>query len=290
MASTDAARAGLGSAWFLTTCAVLLASIGLVLRGREMEPMEGVQPDVRSSILDFGSKQPVLPAVRQPLVDADAAAEPLEILAAFWGADWPRVRAELEANGLLPEQLPEIRPWGEVSEAHAWCLNPTSDVKGDLYYRTLMAWPGREFDDTADLVSASYAEATAASLAKYLQVPELANLDEQQVFTLEERLAETNAELDGLIRSFMDGIGEAVSYEFRMGEVERAPLTFLESEQYTDDQGFYGHTAQAGGWASRVQLTESEYPDLAVLRRQILDMRSRRSGEVRTIVRELLQS
>ncbi|MDF1799913.1 MAG: hypothetical protein P1V81_12105 [Planctomycetota bacterium] len=288
MASTNAARAGLGSAWFLTTCALLLASIGLVLRGREMEPLEGALPEVRGPVIELGPQQPVLPVGRQPLVDADAAAEPLEILAAFWGDDWPRVRAELEEHGLLPDELPEIRPWVEVSESHAWCLNPTSDVKGDLYYRTLMAWPGAEFDDTADLVSASYAKATPKSLAKYLQVPELANLDDQQVFELEERMAETNAELDGLIRSFMDGIGEAVSYEFRMGAIERAPLTFLESEQYTEDQGFYGHTAQAGGWASRVQLTESEYPDLAVMRRQILDMRSRRTGEVRAIVRELL--
>ena len=288
MAPPRTRRSGLAATWVAAAAVLVLVLVGLALRGTD-EPGPGRvlpgpvtpvgQVDVAAAP---GPRTPVAARAPGPALDLTEALE------AHWGERWPEVAALLAGDGYLVEPLPELRPWSEVAAAHAEVLNATSDVQRDLLYRRLMAWPGREYDDHPDQVPVG-AGSPAEALASSLGLPELADLDELGVARLEERLADTNAELDGVVRAYMEGVAAVVADHVRTGGPERVPLAFPRDEaELEGEAAFFCAATRIGGWASRVRLTASRYPDLAAIEAEIRTLRDRRRDEVRALAGELL--
>ena len=273
------ARPSVHGAWFLGTGAVILASVGIVLRGSSDEGLRPVEPLAVASEAteDHGSRAPVVLRIPE-----GSGVEALGQMEAHWGERWDEVRALLQAQGKLPAELPDIAPWGEVAEYHRRLLSPVSDGERDKYYRGLMDWPGMEYDDAADFPLAGYGQATPASLAKHLELPELAGLDPDQVLELERHCRDLNSELDAVVRSFMEGIGQVVDHRFRTGTIEHGPLALPDDEAaFTGPPSFFGASTQGGGWVSRVSLYEEDHPDLALIKRLIDELKERRREQAR---------
>ncbi len=287
MTSVSESRLGTARAWFLAAGAILVASVGLVLRGEGSIDEVGVQP--QWSISQDGDVTPDGRPQRQPVGLDVQPEDSQELLAAHWGDRWESVRTQLKAEGKLDDLPAELQPWDEISLIHQQVLTVTSDGQRDMFYRGLMSWPGLEFDDDVYAPLADYAEATPSTLAKHLNMPELADLDQEQVYLLEQRFADTNAELDGMIRSYMEGLAGVVSQRFRTGTIEHAPISLpTDHTAYTGKRSFFWRSTNAGDWSSQIQLYEDEYPDLAAIDRQIRTKRKQREREVAAYASELL--
>ena len=287
MSPRSSHRSGQAGTWYLLAGVVLTGSVGLVLRGGDVDGGEELGLTDRPAAAEVRAQEPR--SLRAPVALAVEPVDAYEVLASHWGERWDEVRLQLEAQGKLGDSLPEVLPWDAVAGVHQQVLTVTSDGERDRLYRRLMTWPEMEYDDDPNQPLAGYGQLTPDSLAAFLELPELAALDQDQVYLVEQRFADMNARLDGMIRSYMEGLGQVVAHRFRTDTIERAPVALPEDDaRFTGRPSFHGGSITAGGWQTHVQLYEDEHPDLAAIKRQIIELRRQRQAELLGYASELL--
>lgn len=265
--------------WTLTAAAALALSVGLVLRGTATPGAhQPLQPEGARSVASPETSLGDPEAGREALPETAAVTylDPFQLLPSFWGADWPKVEAELFPGGLESASLTPILPWDDVRELHLDVLAPDRDHRVEALYRRLMSWPGWEFYGEFPVrPDRAYAKLTPTSLASALRVKPIEDLDQAQVGALEEQFRAMNSELDGLLRAFIEGAGVAVRFEFERGVFDRAPVAFPGMDPEFDDE-LYSRKVTAGGWVTRIQITATHHPSLGLLRNEIEALRARR--------------
>jgi hypothetical protein len=279
--------------WTLAAGAVLVLSVGLVLRGGASPASTSALTPLEAKLVQKEMSTDVqLSATRESQVVAQdvQALDPEETLSSFWGERWTEVESELFPDGFDAAGLQPILPWEQVREAHYALMAPDGECRVEALYRRLVSWPVWEFYGAHPYrADPRFAELTPLSLFQATRCAGVRELDQAEIEQLELRFSALNSELDGLARAFIDGVGAAVRHEFEHGGYERAPVGFPDVLARSDTD-VYSRKISAGGWVTRISLDATTNPSLALLKDEIDALRKRRANELREAVAELSSS
>ena len=247
-------------------------------------PTTAADPVVRPD-LSLPLPQPALPA---PIADpplGGAASEAL--LAAFWGAQWPQVRAELEGTGLDVEHLPPIWPWEVAAPMHDWYLTLTAPDRIEMVFGSMFRWPSWSFwfHGRACTTTKGQWKTEGAFLEDATSLPGAHLLDPETTHAILAEVAPLNRELEGLLLEYIAELEVRLRQKFRAGEIERAPLRLRpEVRRPKFGASLYGVRPSLLGWQIEDTLTRSEAPALSEMLDRIERLKLERSAAVHSLV------
>lgn len=240
-------------------------------------------------------------ATRTPVPGADASApeapaaggfsaedagylDPEELLPRYWGERWDEIAQEVYPDGIAAADLPPILEWSISGPHHLELSVPDSKFRVEIFYRKWMDWPGWEFhDDLLFKTVQSGPKLTAKSLAAALGVPPLAFESMERIRELEVEFAEMNRLRDQRVRHYIEQVSLAVRIEFDSNRVFRGPGKLPENRDFSKDL-IYSYPLGAGGWTSRVRVMGKDYPDLMLLKNELITTREERRVRMFKIV------
>jgi hypothetical protein len=288
-------RSQRGTQWSGVALLAALLSVGVVAFGTASEAEIAQGPRVNGLNLQddpkelsvFRSPQGAR-AVEQeaPLIE-DFTPSALDVLRDFYGDEWATARAELFPDGVSEDQLPSLIPWGDAEPIHRSSMRASGEYSRDVFFRTLMAWPGREYSDQVVIPDAGYSQLTAVSLSRSTGEMKIAALDEVNIERIDSDMAMANEELDRVIHEYMSALDEALSREFDSSGLSRAPLKQPSPSELQGE--VYSKTTSAGGWKSRISITSDRYPYVADLKAKVKGLRAQRKSNLATLVETLTQ-
>ena len=178
-------------------------------------------------------------------------------LARYHGADWPAVRARLEAAGVALDVPYVFHPWEEAEPLLRAGYRLAPEERAQTLEQKL-AWARAEFD-----TGRAYP------------------LGEEDLPVLRDLVADLNLELLGKAELYCDLLDVTLQERFRRGDYAREPYS---SAGTAAEGGFHATAVGALGWATSMVLTREAHPELAGL---LDEMRSLRQERRARIVRHL---
>lgn len=199
------------------------------------------------------------PAPTQPLPERRTATQVLE---AFWGPDWPLVKARLaEAGKDVEDREPPSQTWPEAAAEIEKRL-PMTEEQRDEYRKNLLRWSGTVDRDWM-----------------LQQFGHVFDLDLTQLSRVQEIVERHHAGLDPMVDDFIRGLDRETWNAWYGGRFVHAPYTTT-GVPGPERRGFFTKSDGQSGWAVSWVLTWEDAPDLKSLHDEIRALIRQRDLEV----------
>jgi hypothetical protein len=252
---------------------VLCAGVGLWLALRNAPSVsERTTPAVALAVPAKDTQQE-LSHVQPSPAPAVVVSEP-SVWQGIWGDRWDEIRRKNLENGLDLESRKPPLPWEEAKGLLVTQLTKfsTEETQSELFALTGFSgvldrkWAEQNLLDEYEIIEEAKLDLLAIEEKHQATLRPLA---EQWIYAAESRLLSAWASRD----------------------IERAPynLNYGGVDPYTPKQGaFLGRSFCAGGWCARVQLSDSECPEIVELENQLANLRGKKVSELSSYARKKL--
>lgn len=222
-------------------------------------PLAGQRPDAGLEPLDdlgYGERAP-----RAVPLSAGGGPTARSFLAEHYGSEWDTIQARMEAAGVDLDVPYVHHPWEEAEPLIREQYRLGEEERAALIEQQLR-WPS---ELTVDEVRRQFATGRAYPLAP------------EDLPLIRDLVADLNLELLARAELWSASIDVCMQDRFQRGLFVRMPFT---NKGLDDSRGFYAKGVGGLGWATGLVLTREEYPDLAALEREMIELRRQRYERV----------
>ena len=206
-----------------------------------------------------------LPEVREELAGNVPGRPAREVLAEFWGEDWPSVQERIEAEESIDlDQLAFVQPWEDVRAPLGEKVTHLLDAERDALRQMKVDWPA-ELDPEWLKSTFSFG----------------GPLDDQDVARIEDVVAVHNEDLGHLAEEYVVRLELALGELWSQNEFVRAPLTTTGARSSEEAVVVYGKAAGHGGWTASIHVDKGRFPDLDELQERLQRLRRERKDLVK---------
>ena len=188
-----------------------------------------------------------------------------DVLAEFWGEDWPSVQERIEAEESIDlDQLAFVQPWEDVRAPLGEKVTHLLDSERDALRQFKVKWPGE--------LDAGWLKSTFSYGGP---------LDDQDVARIEDVVAVHNEDLGYLADEYVMRLELALGELWSQNEFVRAPLTTTGARSSQEAVVVYGKAAGHGGWTASINVEKGRFPDLDELEKRLQRLRRERKDLVK---------
>lgn len=223
---------------------------------------------VSSSPQQFETSDPLPSSRGEGISHAELEVTTVEsVLKAYWGDEWPLVKARLEAEGQDLQASFELRqPWEEVEASIKEGFVPQFETLAPGNREFYLEWPS---------------EVTLESLQTTFRIPE--GFTESDLYLVEEIAARFNPEIEAISDTYTTGLCSVLEEKWARGQVLHTPFSTraVPIAANPQDNFYAASSAHGSGWTVKVCLSKQDYPDLVAMKEEMQGLQGRRDKEIR---------
>lgn len=187
-------------------------------------------------------------------------------LEAYWGDQWPEIEAGMLAQGLDLDAPLDLPPWEEVAGEFRELFELT-DEQAAQYREGQVQWPD---ELTRDWIERQYPGVLEAATV----------IGPREFAELESLTAEINHQLGMEFDDYIARQRRALDQAWYSGAFVKSPFATYGVPKLKTERAFFAGARSHKGWSVRVQLYESDHPDIVELKRRMHTLRSQRNAQV----------
>jgi hypothetical protein len=200
-------------------------------------------------------------ALQEPTVE--------EVLADYWGADWPRIQAALVKEGKDLSAPFHMVSWEEQSEVIYEMMFHLSEEDLAEWRSNLLRWPE---------------ELTSEWLVGRELLPSGTELSPDQLGEISDLAATWNDDIRWKAEDYLILLSAELQRRWDTGDFQRAPYSTYGIPDVPD--AFYSSAAATSCWNARVSLSRSQHPDMHAINNEVGELARQRDKAIRSLIKD----